>query len=624
MDLFDLVAKITLDSSEYERGIKEAGGGAASFSSAWKKAGGIAVGAIGAATAAVAGLTKKAVDSYAEYEQLAGGVRKLYGDAADQVMKYAEEGYKTSGLSANKYMELATSFSASLINSLDGDSAKAAEQTDVAMRAISDNWNTFGGDLANIQNAYQGFAKGNFMMLDNLKLGYGGTRTEMQRLIEDANEYAKANGKAADLSMDSFSDIVTAIELIQEKQGIAGTTAKEAATTISGSINMTKAAWENLLAGFSNPDADITELTQTLIESVGTAAGNILPAIMQAFEGIGQAFEQILPELVAKIPEVLSSVGQPLLNAGAGLVASLVSGITQSAPLVISSAMELVGDLVLGIAQRLPDMIVAGVNMITSLLEGLGSGGDELGDKITEIIETLIKGLVDAAPEIGRAMLRLLKAAADAFSKINWITLGLKMMRGVLNGIRSITPNIISAVKSMVSSVLDALGFTGAVAKVTATFESIKTAISDKIESAKQKVSDVIEAIKGMFPFSLGKIFSFSVPSISIGSQSKNVGGKTATAPSFDVGWRHFRKAMDTPYMFTKPTIFDVAGDGSGDELMYGRANLMRDMREVVEDSTRGAGIINIYLNYDASNDANDMILDIANGVRRYKMVGAL
>ena len=619
MDLFDLVAKITLDSSEYERGIKEAGGGAATISSGWKKAGGIAVGAVTAATVAVAGLTKKAVDSYADYEQLAGGVKKLYGDAADQVMKYAEEGYKTSGLSANKYMELATSFSASLINSLDGDSAKAAEQTDVAMRAISDNWNTFGGDLSSIQNAYQGFAKSNFTMLDNLKLGYGGTKTEMERLIADANEYAKANGKAADLSIDNFSDIVTAIELVQEKQGIAGTTAKEAATTISGSINMTKAAWENLVAGFANPDADIGELVQTLFESVGTAAENILPAIMQALEGIGQAFEEILPEIVAKIPAALSSVGQPLLNAGVGLVSSLVSGITQSGPLIISTAMELVGNLVLGIAQRLPDMIVAGVNMIASLLEGLGSGGDELGDKITEIVETLVKGLIEAAPEIGRAMLRLLKAAADAFSKINWLSLGLKMIRGVLNGIKSVGPTIISYVRSVVSSVLNVLGFTGAVAKVTATFESIKTAISNKIESAKQKVSSVIEAIKGMFPFSLGKIFSFSVPSISIGSQSKNVGGKTATAPSFNVGWRHFAKAMDTPYMFTKPTIFDVAGD-AGDEIMYGRKNLMNDMKEAVGNT----GTINIYLNYDASNDANDMVLDVANGIKRYRMAGVI
>lgn len=168
MDIFDLVASIKLDSSEYEKGVKEAGGGAASFSSAWGKAGKLAVKAIAATASALGFLAKKSVDSYTQYEQLVGGVNKLYGDAADELMKYAEQGYKTSGMSANKYMELATSFSASLINSLDGDMSAAAKQTDVAMRAISDNFNTFGGDIQNVQNAFQGFAKQNYTMLDNL------------------------------------------------------------------------------------------------------------------------------------------------------------------------------------------------------------------------------------------------------------------------------------------------------------------------------------------------------------------------------------------------------------------------------------------------------------------------
>lgn len=168
MDLFDLVAKITLDSSEYENELKNTNGGISSFSSGWAKAGKVAVAAIGAATVAIGALTKSAVQSYAEYEQLAGGVKKLYGDAADELMSYAEQGYKTSGMSANKYMELATSFSAALINSLGGDMSAAAKQTDVAMRAISDNFNTFGGDITNVQNAFQGFAKQNYTMLDNL------------------------------------------------------------------------------------------------------------------------------------------------------------------------------------------------------------------------------------------------------------------------------------------------------------------------------------------------------------------------------------------------------------------------------------------------------------------------
>lgn len=450
---------------------------------------------------------------------------------------------------------------------------------------------------------------------------YGGTKTEMERLISDANAWAKENGKAADLSIDSFSDVVTAIDYIQQKQHIAGTTAREAGSTIAGSFQMTKAAWDNLVTGFADPEANIAELTQNVIEAAGIAAQNVLPAIVQALDGIGAAFEEILPTIVAKIPEALTQVGAPLLAAGTGLVGNVVAGITQSGPMIIESAMGLVGNLLLGIAQRLPDMIVAGVNMIASLLEGLGSGGDELGDKIAEIMETLVKGLVDAAPEIGRAMLRLLRAAAEAFSKINWISLGLKAMRGVQNGIRSVGPTIISYVKSVVSSVLDALGFTGAVAKVTATFESIKSAISDKIEAAKEKVSDVIETIKGFFPFSIGKLFSFSVPSISIGSKSASVGGKTATAPDFGVSFIKYAKAMDTPYEFIRPTVFDVAGDGGGSEILYGKSNLMRDMKEAVKGN---GGTININLNYDASDDANDMLHDLVRGVTRYKMAGVI
>ena len=307
MDLFDLVAKITLDSSEYEKGIQGAGEGASALSSKWAMFGKVAAG-VGAATAAAVGaaavgvgkLTKASIEAYANYEQLAGGVKKLYGDASEEVMKFANDAYKTSGMSANQYMEQATQFSAALINSL-GDQSAAAKQTDVAMRAISDNYNTFGGDIQNVQNAFQGFAKGQFNMLDNLRLGYGGTRGEMERLIADANEYAEANGMAADLSIDSFSDIVTAIDLIQQKQGIAGTTAAEAAKTIEGSLNMTKAAWENLVAGFADPDADLGQLMDNLVVAiVGENEGEgllnqIIPAIERAMEGIGTLIEEVAP-----------------------------------------------------------------------------------------------------------------------------------------------------------------------------------------------------------------------------------------------------------------------------------------------------------------------------------------
>lgn len=384
MDLFDLVAKITLDSSEYEKGIKGASEGAEGLSSKWALAGkglkalGVAsVAAVGASAAAVGALTKQAVQAYANYEQLAGGVKKLYGDAADELMSYAEQGYKTSGMSANKYMELATSFSASLINSLGGDQSAAAKQTDVAMRAISDNFNTFGGDIQNVQNAFTGFAKGQFNMLDNLRLGYGGTRGEMERLIADANEYAEANGMAADLSIDSFSDIVTAIDLIQQKQHIAGTTAKEAATTIEGSLNMTKAAWENLVTGFADPDADIGQLMDNLVTAiVGENEGegllnNITPAIERAMEGIGELVEKAAPVISEHLPKMIETLLPPLITA----VTQLVVGLITALPTIIGILVEQLPTILETVWNAIDEagyqLIETGANAIANLAEGM-------------------------------------------------------------------------------------------------------------------------------------------------------------------------------------------------------------------------------------------------------------
>lgn len=261
---------------------------------------------------AVKAIVGGAVEGYASYEQLAGGVKKLYGDASNTVMQFAQDAYKTSGMSANKYMEQATSFSAALINSLGGDTAKATRQTDVAMRAISDNVNTFGSDMDSVQMAFQGFAKQNYTMLDNLKLGYGGTKQEMERLIADANAYAAANGAAADLSIDSFSDIVTAIELIQEKQGIAGTTAKEAMSTIEGSWNSAKASWDNLLVAIGSGDGEMVSQSVTgLVDSIfgtfseesGKREGGLVNNLLPVLQNVGNALMQQLPTIAGQLVE---------------------------------------------------------------------------------------------------------------------------------------------------------------------------------------------------------------------------------------------------------------------------------------------------------------------------------
>lgn len=421
MDLFDLVAKITLDSSEYEKGIKGAEEGTSALSSKWSAfgkvagvAGAAAVAAIGAAAVGVGKLTKKSIEAYANYEQLAGGVKKLYGDASDEVMKFANQAYKTSGMSANQYMEQATSFSAALINSLNGDASKAAKQTDVAMRAISDNFNTFGGDIQNVQNAFQGFAKQNYSMLDNLKLGYGGTKTEMARLVADANEYAKTIGMAGDLSMDSFSDIVTAIDLIQQKQGIAGTTAKEAATTIEGSLNMTKAAWENLVAGFANPDADLGQLMDNLVIAiVGEGEGegllnNIIPAVQRAIEGIAQVIQQAAPILAEQFPTVVQNVLPSLVQAAATLIAGVVSALPSLIVVLVQQMPVIVKTLATALVSAGGQFLSAGKQLISKLSSGISSAFSALVGKVKGLakkIPTAIKNGVGNLASIGRNLI---------------------------------------------------------------------------------------------------------------------------------------------------------------------------------------------------------------------------
>lgn len=568
MDLFSLVARLSLDSSEYEKQMKESGEGISSFSSGWKKAGVVAVAAIGAAATAVGVLTKSAVASYAEYEQLAGGVKKLYNMAADEVMKYANEAYKTSGMSANQYMEQATSFSAALVNSLNGDFSAAAKQTDVAMRAISDNVNTFGGDVANVQNAFQGFAKQNYTMLDNLKLGYGGTKTEMERLIADANEYAKANGMAADLSIDSFSDIVTAIDLVQQKQGIAGTTAREAATTIEGSLNMTKAAWENLVAGFANPDADMGQLMDNLVVAIvgdgeGTGLLNqIIPAVQRAIEGIGTFIQAAVPALTQKLP---------------GLIQSFL-------PVLIQSAMSLVTNLI----QALPGIISALVEM--------------LPDVVDTVINGIVDALITATPILVKQMPQMVKAIALGLIKAvgTLVTAGKRLVTtlssAIASGISSLASKAVSFAKKIPNGIKKGLGSLKSVG--TNLIEGLWGGIKAKFDSVVSKV----KALASNLPKAVKKVLGIASPSKVFEEIGYWIPEGLAQGIEKNMG----------------------AVQGASDDMANATAFVPETGSAAFESQASTSGTIIINLNYDASADANDMLKDIARGVRRYRMEGVM
>lgn len=373
------------------------------FSAAAKVTAKAGIAAVTAAGAGVVALTKSAVSAYGEYEQLVGGVNKLFGDASDQLMGYAEEAYKTAGLSANEYMEQATSFSAALINSLGGDTKKAAEITDVAMRAMSDNVNTFGSDMESVQNAFQGFSKQNYTMLDNLKLGYGGTKEETKRLIADANEYAASIGEASNLSIDSFADIVQAIELVQQKQNIAGTTAKEAASTLQGSLEMTKSAWTNLVAGLANPDADMGKLVTNFIESAQSALKNLLPIIKTGLQGIGKMIAELLPDIFEMIPDLLNDILPDLLDTIDTVVSKtfpvLIEVLARNLPMIITTVIKagktIIKSLFTAIDKELSgnaiyDTLKNGLSKLLPVFEEVGGSLIESGKKIFESLTELL------------------------------------------------------------------------------------------------------------------------------------------------------------------------------------------------------------------------------------------
>lgn len=529
MNLFDLYAKITLDTSGYEEGMDDASNKTEGFASKLKTglatAAKVGTAALTAASGAVVALTKSAVDNYAEYEQLVGGVDTLFKQSADAVMSYAENAYKTAGMSANEYMETVTSFSASLLQSLDGDTTAAAEKADLAITDMADNANKMGSSMESIQNAYSGFAKSNFTMLDNLKLGYGGTKEEMQRLLEDAE---KVSGIEYDIS--SYADIVDAIHVVQTEMGITGTTALEASTTIQGSLSSMKSAWENLVTGLGDENADLDTLIGNLVTSAETALGNLIPRITQILSGMGSAIEQLAPILAAEIPTLLTSVLPSVISAGAQLLVGLVTGVISALPSLVSAIPEIIVTVVDAISASLPALQAAGgelvgmlsggiltgvptliaelPTLITAIIGFLGenlpkwveAGGDFIGELLFGIIDA-IPDLIGGLPEVIRAMTDYFTEEFPTFVKKGGELLG-KLLVGVIGAIPEIAvqiPEVISAIDDALSAGWDTLKEAGKYL-----LEGLWAGISDKVEWLKGKVTGVVDTIKGWFTGSDG------------------------------------------------------------------------------------------------------------------------
>nr|DAP76157.1 MAG TPA: tail tape measure protein [Caudoviricetes sp.] len=398
------------------------------------KMAGVFKAAFATASIAVAGLATAAVKSYADYEQLTGGIETLFKGSADQMFKYADQAYKTAGMSANQYMETATSFSASLIQGLGGDTAKAAEYANMAITDMSDNANKMGTSMESIQFAYQGFAKQNYTMLDNLKLGYGGTKEEMQRLLKDAEKMPEAMGRK--FNLNNYADVVQAINVVQQHMGIAGTTAKEASSTISGSFNSVKASWSNLLTALvgESEASTLSDMMPQFVESVKTFAGNIMPVAKTALEGIVSLVTQLAPIIIAELPGLLQAILPPLIAVTVELIVQLIAmlpsllqtltqALLQALPVLIEALVKFAPQFIQGVIGLIgviaavfsdPNMLnmilQGGIRILMMLIEALPRVIEALSAALPTIINTLVAFLTNP-----QTMLMLIKASVMLF-----------------------------------------------------------------------------------------------------------------------------------------------------------------------------------------------------------------
>ena len=530
--------------------------------------------AVGAASAGVAALGTACINAYADYEQLVGGVETLFKDSADTIQTFADNAYKTAGLSANEYMETVTSFSASLLQSLDGDTEKAAAAADLAITDMADNANKMGTAMESIQYAYQGFAKQNYTMLDNLKLGYGGTKEEMQRLLADAE---KLSGVKYDLS--SYADIVEAIHVIQTEMGITGTTAKEASTTIQGSVAGMKAAWANLMVGMADDTQDFDLLLSNFIESIGTVADNLLPRIGVVIEGMGKLVAGLAPEIASALPTLTNELLPNLVELGvqsisalvqgiqenedslaagalsivgtlaegiaellpmvadtaASLVVSLADGLTESLPNIIPVAIETISTLVENLTENANTVIEAGIQIILALGEGLIAALPQLietvpqivinianviNDNAPKLIDTalylitrLAVGLVQAIPTLVVNIPKIIEAIVAAFMAFQWLNLGKQLIDGVANGVKKAGESMATAAKNAFSKFKAKITGSEVATELKNIGKYIIDGIVGGIKNSLSKIANIAGKIKDTLLSKLKGLFKIASPS---------------------------------------------------------------------------------------------------------------
>lgn len=493
MTLEELVVKITGETS----GLKNA------MSSAVSAVGKFSAAAVAAGATAAAAITKSAVESYADYEQLIGGVETLFKDSAGIVEEYANNAFQTAGLSANDYMETVTGFSASLLQSVGGDTEEAARIADMAITDMADNANKMGTSMESIQNAYQGFAKQNYTMLDNLKLGYGGTKEEMKRLLEDAE---KLSGIHYDIS--NLNDVYSAIHVIQEELDITGTTAKEASTTIQGSASAMKAAWQNMLTGIADENADFDTLIGNLVSSVSTFAENILPRIEVALKGVGKLISGLAPVIVEALPGLLDTILPEFINAVMSIVDSIIAVLPELLPTLIDAAVDILMQLIEALAENLPTIIEAILEGLNQIIEGITENLPTLIEAVVscfnQIIEVVAQNLPTITQSIVDGLITMVQAIIDNLPQFlqAFLTLVLSFNEALIQALPQIIEALPQLIEGIINFIIEAIPMLidAYIQLMTALIEALPDIIEAISEALPELIDGIIDGILTLLP----------------------------------------------------------------------------------------------------------------------------
>lgn len=528
-------------------------------------------------TLAIGATIKKAFDIGADLEQQIGGVETLFAESSAIIRKYADDAYRTAGVSANEYMKNVTSFSASLLQGLGGDTAKAAEYANTAMVDMSDNANKFGTDIGAIQNAYQGFSKQNYTMLDNLKLGYGGTKEEMQRLIKDA----AAVSDSVDAESLSFDNIVQAIHVTQEQMGIMGTTNKEASTTFSGSLGAMKASWDNFLAGLmmnGKDGVDMNTYLQPLVDSIGTFVfNNLIPAVGRFVAAVFEAVPGLLEIGLNSISESISDAFGGIIDAETVKIAiesiagAFAAFAATEAVIALPGLIDAISTAITGLSLNPVSLAIAAIAGIIIALTQLWNSNEQFRDFVTSTWNAIMSFLSNLWASISSTAVNTWNGISSSIS-------------GVVNKISSVISTVFNTVKSVITNVWNGIKNT-----TTSVWNGIKSAIETPLNKAKNIVKSVIDTIKGFFNFNISWPH-IPMPHFSISPRGWGVGDLLkGKIPKLGIDW--YAKAMAEPRILDGAQIFGsmngklLGGGEAGQEVLYGRSQLMRDISTAVQEA---------------------------------------